>query len=100
MLESLFPRGRRQFLDENKLFSQALAAIKAGDRAAAYRLLAALVRGNPRHEQGWLRLASVVDDRHQVADCLRRVLAINPNNVTAREWLDQVNRVVTQPFEA
>ena len=87
-------------MDENSLFTQALIAIEAGDRALARRLLANLVRGNPRHELAWLRLASVVDDRHQVADCLQRVLAINPNNVTAREWLDQVNRVVTQPFEA
>jgi hypothetical protein len=87
-------------LDENTLFNRALAAIETGDRAAARRLLAQLVGGNPRHEQGWLRLASVVDHRHQVADCLQRVLALNPNNVTAREWLEQVKRVVTQPFEA
>lgn len=76
-------------MDEDALYNQAIVAIEAGDRALARRLLAELVRGNARHEQGWLRLASVVDDRRQIIDCLRRVLALNPHNVTAREWLAQ-----------
>jgi hypothetical protein len=58
-----------------------------------------LVRANGRHEQGWLRLATVVDDRRQIADCLQRVLILNPSNVTAREWLDQVRRPLNQTSE-
>jgi len=79
-------------VDETALYNQALVAIEAGDRDAARRLLAELVRRNSRHEQGWLRLASIVDDHSQIADCLQRVLALNPHNVTAREWLDQLQR--------
>src|SRR6185369_8988315 len=86
-------------LDENSLYSQALAAIEAGDRDLARRLLAELVRLNNRHEQGWLRLATVVDDRRQIADCLQRVVTLNPSNVTAREWLDQVLRPLNQTSE-
>jgi hypothetical protein len=83
-------------VDENRIYNQALAAIQAGDRVLARRLLAELVRANGRHEQGWLRLATVVDDRVQIADCLRRVLVLNPDNVTAREWLEQVERPLNQ----
>jgi|SRR5579859_11167 len=83
-------------LDENSLYNQALAAIEAGNRELARRLLAELVRINGRHEQGWLRLATVVDTRQQIADCLQRVVTLNPNNVTAREWLDQVRRPLNQ----
>jgi hypothetical protein len=83
-------------LDETSLYTQALAAIEAGDRVLARRLLAELVRTNGKHEQGWLRLATVVDDRRQIADCLQRVVALNPNNVTAREWLEQVRRPLNQ----
>ncbi len=86
-------------LDETHVYNQAISAIEAGDRPLARRLLAELVRANGRHEQGWLRLATVVDDRRQIADCLRRVLALNPNNVTAREWLEQVERPLNQTSE-
>ena len=86
-------------LDETHLYNQAIAAIEAGDRELARRLLAELVRANGRHEQGWLRLATVVDDRRQIADCLRRVLVLNPSNVTARDWLDQVERPLNQTSE-
>ena len=86
-------------LDETHTYNQALAAIEVGDRALARRLLAELVRVNGRHEQAWLRLATVVDDRRQIGDCLRRVLVLNPNNVTAREWLDQVERPLNQTSE-
>src|SRR5215510_14196265 len=91
--------GQGASLDENHLYNQAIAAIEAGDRPLARRLLAELVRANGHHEMGWLRLATVVDDRRQIADCLRRVLVLNPNNVTAREWLERVERPVNQTSE-
>ena len=87
------------YLDENRIYNQALTAIEAGDRTLARRLLAELVRANGRHEQGWLRLATVVDDRRQIADCLRRVLVLNPKNVTAREWLERVQLPLNQTSE-
>lgn len=88
-----------QAVDENRLYNQALSAIEAGDRSLARRLLAELVQANSRHEQAWLRLATLVEDRRQIKDCLQRVLALNPHNVTAREWLDQVQRPQQQTSE-
>jgi tetratricopeptide (TPR) repeat protein len=74
-------------MDVNTLFTQALAAIKAKNNDEARRLLSEVVRANPQHEQAWLALASVLTDLHQAVDCLKRVLALNPDNTTAQEWL-------------
>ena len=51
-------------------------------------MLITLVKMNPRSEQGWLALASTLDDMHKAIDCLKRVLALNPNNATAKEWME------------
>ena len=74
-------------MDSNTLYHQAVAAIKAKDNEKARRLLVEVVRANPRHEQAWLALASVLTDMEQAIDCLQRVLTLNPNNATAKEWL-------------
>lgn len=50
-------------------------------------MLMEVVRLNPRHEPAWLALASVLSDMDQVIDCIKRALALNPNNSTAKEWL-------------
>ncbi len=74
-------------MDANALFAQATIALKAKRNDEARRLLAEVLRLNPRHEEAWLALASALTDMHQAIDCLNRVLAINPNNATAQEWL-------------
>jgi tetratricopeptide (TPR) repeat protein len=74
-------------MDHNTLFAQAVDAIKDKKNNEARRLLIEVVRLNPRHEQAWLALASVLTDMPQAIDCLKRVLALNPNNATAKEWL-------------
>jgi hypothetical protein len=85
-------------VDESAIFNQALAAAQAGQRAQARRLLAELVNVNPRHEQAWLRLAGLVDNSAQTVDCLKRVIVINPNNFTAREWLHKIQSGSTTPL--
>jgi tetratricopeptide (TPR) repeat protein len=75
-------------MDADSLFAQAATALKAQQNNEARALLVEALRLNPRHEQAWLALASVLTDMHQAIDCLKRVLALNPNNSTAQEWLD------------
>jgi tetratricopeptide (TPR) repeat protein len=74
-------------MDANTLFNQATVAIRARRLEEARKLLIEAVRQNPRHEEAWLTLASVVTDMDQALDCLKRVLALNPNNARAQEWL-------------
>ena len=74
-------------MDTQALFAQAVTALQNKKNEEAQRLLVEVVRLNPRHEEAWLALASVLTDMPKAADCLRRVLALNPHNATAKEWL-------------
>ncbi len=74
-------------MDQNTLYAQAKAAIAAKRHGDAQQILMNLLRVNPRHEEGWLALASIMEDMDKALDCLKRVLALNPNNATAREWM-------------
>jgi len=69
------------------LFAQAQEAIKAKRHGEAQRLLMNLLRLEPRHEAGWLALSSIMEEMDKAVDCRQRLLALNPNNATAREWL-------------
>lgn len=75
-------------MDVNTLFAQAVEALNAKRNDEARTLLAEVLRLNPRHEQAWLALASVLPDMRQAMECLSRALAINPGNRMAREWLE------------
>ena len=45
-------------MDANALFAQATIALKAKRNDEARRLLAEVLRLNPRHEEAWLALAA------------------------------------------
>jgi Tol biopolymer transport system component len=70
------------------LLQQAIDAIRRGDKAAGQRLLAQVLRADPRSETAWLWMSQIVETDAQRLDCLRRMLAINPNNATARKGIE------------
>jgi serine/threonine-protein kinase len=70
-----------------RLMEEALAAIAAGKRQRAFRLLAAATELEPREEQAWSLLAGVATRPKQVLAALRRVVALNPRNESARRRL-------------
>jgi tetratricopeptide (TPR) repeat protein len=74
-------------MDQDTLFVEAQAAIVGKRHDDARKILMNLLRVNPRHEEGWLALASIMDEMDKAIDCLNRVLALNPNNATAKEWM-------------
>jgi Tfp pilus assembly protein PilF len=63
---------------------RAIAAIRSGDKETGQRLLAEVIRNDPRNETAWLWMSSVIDTDEHRRDCLERVLAFNPHNETAR----------------
>jgi thioredoxin-like negative regulator of GroEL len=71
----------------NTLFEQAMAAIKAGQEDQAQDILMQVVCADPLNEQAWFWLAGVVTDMKQTIQCLEKVLALNPDNTPARDWL-------------
>jgi tetratricopeptide (TPR) repeat protein len=74
-------------MNADTLFERATVAVRTRKLEEARRLLFEAVKVNPRHEGAWLTLASVLTDMDQVIDCLQRVLAINADNQTAKDWL-------------
>jgi membrane protease YdiL (CAAX protease family) len=66
----------------------AVAALEAGRRREARRLLEVAVRTGPRSERGWLWLAEAVDSDEERRFCLAQVLSINRRNALARRGLD------------
>ena len=69
------------------LLQAALTAARAGDLEEAAVLFARLVKEEPSSEQGWLGLGFCFSDNKQREYCFKRVLAINPNNMQARQSL-------------
>lgn len=73
----------------NSGLAEGIAALKAGRRDEARRLLAQAVYADPEDAAAWLWLSRCVDDARQRRDCLERVLRLNPDNAEAQRTLGQ-----------
>lgn len=69
------------------LTARGIAALRAGDRAAARALLAAAVREDPADALAWLWLSGALDDPAAQRQCLERALALDPACAPARAGL-------------
>jgi membrane protease YdiL (CAAX protease family) len=78
------------------LLQPAVAALEAGRRGEARRLLEVAVRADPRSERGWLWLAEAVDLDEERRFCLAQVLSINRRNALARRRLDALGPGLTR----
>ncbi len=76
-------------MDTDARYTEAMAHIEAGREDDARRLLAQVVQANPKDEDAWLALALVVPEMDQAIDCLTRVLALNPDNEEAQQYLER-----------
>lgn len=77
--------------DADLLLQSGIAAVRSGDKREGARLLAQVVRKEPQSEEAWFWLAAATDQPAEAAACLRRVLAINPNNGRARQALTMLD---------
>jgi len=77
-------------LTTSDLTTLGIIALKEGRQEAARRLLAEAVARNPLDAAAWLWLSGAVEDHGQRADCLRRVLQIEPDNAAACAGLEQL----------
>lgn len=72
------------------LVGKGIAALKAGDKALARRLLQEAIRQNPADVQAWLWLSGAVDTDKERAFCLQQVLRLDPNHQAAARGLAQL----------
>jgi hypothetical protein len=77
--------------------TQAIEAIKTGDKAGARQLLSETIQAEPDNEQAWLWMSGVVDDSNQQRYCLEQVLKINPANQHAAAGLTKLNSFGNAP---
>jgi hypothetical protein len=76
--------------DFGEVLQQAMEFYVAGQIVEARALLLDVVRADPNVEAGWMFLSYTLDDPNRKADCLRKVLAINPQNAEARAELEKI----------
>jgi hypothetical protein len=76
--------------DFSEVLQQAMEFYVAGQLVEARALLLDIVRADPRLEAGWMFLSYTLEEPAQKADCLRKVLAINPENVEAKAALEKM----------
>lgn len=80
-------------MSEPDLIQQAIQALKAGEQARAQGVLSQLLAADPENDRAWLLLAACLDDAEKKRYCLQRVLAIRPDDVQARQALDELDRI-------
>lgn len=82
----------------SELTELGITTLRKGHKDAALRLLTEAVARDPLDAAAWLWLSGVIDDDDQRADCLRRVLSIEPDNAAARAGLEQIVARQRFPF--
>jgi DNA helicase-2/ATP-dependent DNA helicase PcrA len=71
----------------SEITKQGIQALKSGDRARAHQLLLSAVQHDPNDSLAWLWLSGAVESDAERMECLKRVLAINPDHAAARRGL-------------
>lgn len=71
-----------------RLMRQGQVAQANGQMQRAHRFWREAAMINPVSEQVWLALLSVVETEADRQTCLQNIVAINPNNLSARQQLD------------
>jgi hypothetical protein len=72
--------------------NQAIADLRAGNKARARHLLENILAADRRNEQAWLWMSGVVTTDAERIICLDNVLTLNPYNASARKGLEQLGR--------
>jgi len=82
---------------EETMFQEAMAAIEKGETARARDLFTRLLKLNQNNPDYWLYLSSVVETQKERIYCLKEVLRIDPEHVTARRGLIAMGALPADP---
>jgi tetratricopeptide (TPR) repeat protein len=78
---------------EDTMFSEAVAAARAGEVVRARDLLARLLRADSANPDYWLWMSAVVDSERESVYCLRSVVKMRPNHPLARLGLGVMGQI-------
>lgn len=69
---------------------RAITLIRSGNKDLGQRLLAGVLLKEPNNINAWIWLSSCLDDKDQIIYCLKKVLTIDPGNITALSALRSI----------
>ncbi len=78
------------------LVQEGVAALKAGRKQDAQKLLTRATQLDERNEEAWLWLSATVDSLENQQICLENVIAINPSNARALQGLEAIKRQLSR----
>jgi tetratricopeptide (TPR) repeat protein len=78
---------------EDTMFSEAVAAARAGEVVRARDLLARLLRADSANSDYWLWMSAVVDSEREGVFCLRSITKMQPNHPLARFGLGVMGQI-------
>src|SRR5512137_2679914 len=87
-------------MDAKDLIAQGITLARRGQNEKAREMFNLALVTDPRSENAWLWLSTVAVDDAEKEDCLRQVLAINPQNVNAANELHKVSEQRRGEFTA
>ncbi len=74
-------------VDSSNMLTEAIAAVRMGERARARELLSKLLRTDSQNAEYWIWMSSVVDSPKERKYCLESALKIDPTNRAALRGL-------------
>ncbi|MBI5841104.1 MAG: alpha/beta fold hydrolase [Chloroflexi bacterium] len=84
-------------MSKEEILQAGITAARLGGTTKAASLFAQVVKIDPSSEQGWLWLGKCCSAPDQREYCFRRVLALNPNNLDARQQLQRLSKPASPP---
>lgn len=76
--------------NREELLKMAIRTAQAGNKSAARVMLRRVLSEDKRNERAMMWMAKLADSKADRAQWLNRVIAVNPNNDTARETLKKM----------
>ena len=76
--------------NREELLKMAIRTAQAGNKSAARVMLRRVLSEDKRNERAMMWMAKLADSKSDRAQWLNRVIAVNPNNETARETLKKM----------
>jgi hypothetical protein len=72
----------------DELLDQSIDAYKDGDKEISSKILAKVIQLDPNNERAWLWISGIVSSDAERLFCIKRILAINPQNEVAKYGLN------------
>ena len=80
---------------EQQKRKHAVAALKSGDKAAAWKIFAEILHENPNQAEAWIGLSLSTSRLERRREYLKRALRLDPNHTYARSALARLDNPAT-----